>query len=152
MTAYAATGPEHLPDRDTAEDVITGVLRHLSSPPSRFVSGAAAGVDTYFALLARLLYPDVPVTLLIPGSERHNDQLVATFRVNAIPGDVIIIGPQLKTTGETMMARNDLIISNCDVLLAFPRTLHETVRSGTWATIRRARKADRPYRLTSLTD
>lgn len=39
------------------------------------------------------------------------------------------------------MVRNDAIVAHSDVLLAFPQTCTEVLRSGTWATIRRARKA-----------
>ena len=39
------------------------------------------------------------------------------------------------------MLRNDLTVSYTDVLLAVPATSVEERRSGTWATVRRARKA-----------
>jgi hypothetical protein len=38
------------------------------------------------------------------------------------------------------LARNHAIVNSCDLLIACPKTMHEVLRSGTWATIRYARK------------
>jgi len=40
--------------------------------------------------------------------------------------------------------RNHKIVDICDILVAFPQTNSETVRSGTYATIRYARKCKKP--------
>lgn len=40
--------------------------------------------------------------------------------------------------------RNTDIVNDCDILIATPKTYEEELRSGTWATIRRARKAGKP--------
>ncbi len=40
--------------------------------------------------------------------------------------------------------RNTLIINNASVMIAAPRTIKQLPRSGTWATIRRARAAGKP--------
>lgn len=40
--------------------------------------------------------------------------------------------------------RNKLIVDACDLLLACPGGFKEELRSGTWATIRHARKTDKP--------
>lgn len=40
--------------------------------------------------------------------------------------------------------RNHDIVNGSDVLLAFPATKHEELRSGTWATIRYAKKVNKP--------
>jgi hypothetical protein len=48
------------------------------------------------------------------------------------------------------MARNDLMVADCTALIGFPYTLAEVHRSGTWATIRRARGAHRAIRLFPL--
>jgi hypothetical protein len=42
------------------------------------------------------------------------------------------------------LTRNRKIVEECDVLIAAPRTINEELRSGTWATIRYARKAGKP--------
>jgi hypothetical protein len=41
---------------------------------------------------------------------------------------------------KTYMKRNADIVNVCDLLIATPHTNHETVRSGTWSTVRKARK------------
>lgn len=40
--------------------------------------------------------------------------------------------------------RNHAIVDECSVLIAAPRSLTEEQRSGTWATVRYARKMGRP--------
>lgn len=42
------------------------------------------------------------------------------------------------------LKRNRNIVEECDVLLAMPKTSAEVLRSGTWATVRHARKLGRP--------
>ena len=42
------------------------------------------------------------------------------------------------------LERNHTIVDICDVLIAAPKTPTEELRSGTWATIRYARKIGRP--------
>jgi hypothetical protein len=56
-------------------------------------------------------------------------------------GDVTILEPKL------YMERNHDVVHACDFLLALPGTDHEVVRSGTWATVRYARKIARGYQV-----
>jgi len=42
------------------------------------------------------------------------------------------------------LERNSDIVADSDLLLATPRFYEEELRSGTWATVRRARKANKP--------
>lgn len=42
------------------------------------------------------------------------------------------------------MERNGTIVDACDLLIAAPRALQEELRSGTWATVRYARKSGKP--------
>jgi len=42
------------------------------------------------------------------------------------------------------LARNQEIVNSVDIIVATPAEKKEIVRSGTWATIRRARKQDKP--------
>ncbi len=46
--------------------------------------------------------------------------------------------------------QNDRLIDHCDLLIAFPHTTKETRRSGTWATVRRARNASKKVIICSL--
>lgn len=55
-------------------------------------------------------------------------------------------GPKSSHIGEVVyptkpyLHRNQDIVDTCDILIACPSTKHEVLRSGTWATIRYARK------------
>lgn len=42
------------------------------------------------------------------------------------------------------LERNHMIVRACDILVAVPSTSQEQLRSGTWATVRYARKLHRP--------
>ena len=46
------------------------------------------------------------------------------------------------------LKRNHCIVDSCDILLGFPKTDKEVRRSGTWATIRYARKCDKEVVIT----
>ena len=43
------------------------------------------------------------------------------------------------------LTRNQDIVNECDILVATPKEEKEVLRSGTWSTIRMARRAGRPY-------
>lgn len=43
------------------------------------------------------------------------------------------------------LKRNQHIVEECDILIACPKEMEEEVRSGTWATIRRVRRADKEH-------
>ena len=45
---------------------------------------------------------------------------------------------------EEYLVRNRNIVDSSDLLIATPRTFEEELRSGTWATIRYARKSNKP--------
>lgn len=52
------------------------------------------------------------------------------------------IGPcHVRHAEREPMDRNQEMVNRCQILLAFPGEREEVLRSGTWATIRRARKA-----------
>lgn len=49
--------------------------------------------------------------------------------------------------GYPFLERNHHIVDEVDVLLAAPRSREEELRSGTWATVRYARKVTRPHEM-----
>ena len=77
------------------------------------------------------------------------------FTANVIRPPVIVIHPPDIDTkrawchGDRIekplpyLERNTEIVKACDVLIATPKEQEEVLRSGTWATIRRARKYDK---------
>lgn len=59
--------------------------------------------------------------------------------------DTPVDGSSLRVESPTpYMERNDAIIAAADVLVACPAQMQERLRSGTWATVRRARKKGIP--------
>ena len=64
--------------------------------------------------------------------------------------DVISLCDEVRTALPPL-ERNKVIVDACDLLVATPATDHEELRSGTWATIRYARKAGKVIYLV-LTD
>lgn len=136
---YGITGPTEITDVDI--DYIIGVLDKILKSPAldengngdSLISGAAHGVDSIGAIYAYLM--SVPVTLTVPIGKWHDEDLVQLL---AAGGQTII-----EVTGGYMI-RNDKTIELSEVLLAFPETNKEELRSGTWATIRRARKREMP--------
>lgn len=114
-------------------------------------SGMAFGVDTQALLAVWGLLPFEQIRCIVPGTCIHNRPLVEKA---AGLGAEIIIVQNRHTVSETYMARNDRVVAPpTRALLAFPNTPDEEARSGTWATIRRARKAGiriRIYPLSSV--
>jgi nucleoside 2-deoxyribosyltransferase len=52
--------------------------------------------------------------------------------------------PERVSTPKPFLMRNKDIVDQTDVLIAAPKAMEEEVRSGTWATVRYARKLNRP--------
>jgi hypothetical protein len=84
-----------------------------------FVHGDCVGADTEAALIATRLGL---LTVSYPASHVVNSPAVVRHDV------------------QKPLVRNKLIVEASDVLVACPRLMKEELRSGTWATIRYARK------------
>lgn len=97
-------------------------------------TGAAPGVDTiaFFAAYAR--WPLALHRVLAPLGLMHNEKLIELVRDWPNVDVIYVAGGYLK--------RDDEIVANSDLLAAFPKTLNEERRSGTWATIRRGEAAE----------
>lgn len=119
------------------------MLQLLSFNPAKvkFIVGGASGVDITFAMLARAL--DFEVFVVLPNApfDERADEYCTGFE-------------QLTTTGpvsKRYLARNTRMLELCTGhVLAFPKSNKEELRSGTWATIRRARKLDLPVDIHPL--
>ena len=108
--------------------------------PKAFYSGGARGVDTLAACFALELFPQAEHHLVVPdGYDWNDDGLLQIDRWKSI---IWVTGGYMK--------RNDALVRACDILLAFPKTAKEELRSGTWATVRRGRKAGRDVRIHPL--
>jgi len=124
-------------------------------PATEFTSGCAFGVDTIGVIAA--IRAHVPVIrLTIPTGAWYNEKLEHELQRDKDPSYRLLIERTKAHAAQatTYMARNDLTVARLDVLLAFPPTSEETGRgnpgSGTWATVRRARKAGKEVRFYPL--
>jgi hypothetical protein len=107
---------------------------------SEYTTGAQAGIDTF---VLRRLAPKL--------SEAHHRVIVPSAphleRYLAMADEVIYLPP----SREPYRDRNEKILEYTDVLIALP--LHpeeEQPRSGTWMTIRMAKKAGIPVEIAML--
>lgn len=97
----------------------------------KFVSGCAYGVDTETANAVVNYWPGARLHLVVP-ARPCNKSLI---RLSKLPQ----VSVEHMPSGTTYLDRNDRMIELADYLIAFPRNFEEKLRSGTWATIRRAR-------------
>ena len=108
------------------------VLKELHSGElgeDEFHYGACIGADTQAVLEAI----DVGyVVIAYPASD------VASSKQGLIPEQAIVVAAQ------PALKRNPLIVANSDILIATPKYMSESLRSGTWTTVRHARKQSKP--------
>ena len=98
---------------------------------TRFVHGAAPGADLQaHDICIRQRVPYIEVWPAIGAKTPDWDAL-------GWPNHVRVAKPALE--------RNHDIVDRCDLLIATPETVEEMLRSGTWATIRYARKVKRQH-------
>lgn len=108
---------------------------------SEFRTGAAFGIDSLCFYAALPIFPSTKHHVFVPQGCRYNQDLVGfakqeQHRVTGVPGGYL--------------KRDDALVEGADLLLAFPETMNEVLRSGTWSTIRRAWKRDVPVRYYPL--
>jgi len=117
---------------DLGRRIVEEALRSIPSVPEEFTTGGPYGVDTIAAEYGFQIYRHrcSIFRLCYPRGFAYNER--TQDYANLI---MAIDGGYLK--------RDDALVRYCNVLAAFPRTSNEERRSGTWATIRRARKAGR---------
>lgn len=124
-TVYGFTGTQ----RGMTEQQLDGLSWLLSEGDvERFHHGDCIGADSEAHDLVRDLCPDVEIVIHPPFDNRkrafnHGDKL---------------------REAKGYMERNEDIVEEAEILIATPSEFKEKIRSGTWATIRRARKAGKP--------
>jgi hypothetical protein len=133
----------------TPEQKTAAELRIAELHPDVFIHGGAAGADTdaHYIVIDRIPGFDFPHTIEIypedsPIRRRDLYWQFAGHRIAAKASgrDLILHDP------DKPLARNLIIVQRCDHLLATPASRKEMMRgSGTWATIRYARKAGKPH-------
>jgi predicted Rossmann fold nucleotide-binding protein DprA/Smf involved in DNA uptake len=143
VRSLAFTGPVEITE---VEAYAVRCALERVEPADVYISGAAFGVDTAAALAAVDLHPEAEHRVYVPAAW-HNE--VAVEQLRRLGAVVFEVDPA-ETTAASYMVRNDLMVAACTELIGFPYTLVEELRSGTWATIRRARRARRAVRLFPL--
>jgi hypothetical protein len=123
---------------ETAYERVRGVLDAYDGPtPSEVRTGGAFGVDSAAAVLAKARWPLARHVLVAPAAPYN------TALRGDVEFDLVLRASAGATVAASYLNRNDFLLGTdalADLLLAFPRLAVEQWRSGTWATIRRARK------------
>ena len=115
---------------------ILGLREEVSGDPSaELTSGAQVGVDTTAVEEGAKFFPFLRLT--VPEGCPHNEDLVA---LGEFQGWEIYRVPWAGSKSATYLKRNGVTLSFADILHAFPHSPREEQRSGTWATIREARR------------
>jgi hypothetical protein len=143
----ALSGPTDAPPDHDYCTSLRAVEQYKSGPPRVVVSGCAFGVDTDSTLEAIKLWPDVTIWCVVPAAY-HNSRFVEAMRQR--PGTKVIRVPERKNASDSYMARNDMMAEISTDLAAFPHDSIEEIRSGTWATVRRFRKRNKPVYILPL--
>lgn len=103
--------------------------------PDSVVFGDGDGADAEFFEMVREVLPDA-IIVARPG---HNARGNSPTRAH-MPADKVM-------DSEPYLVRDKKIVKDADVMIATPHSYVEIVRSGTWATVRYARKAGKPIYL-----
>ncbi len=121
--------------------------------PHEWVSGCAHGVDTVFAEAAFIEDPGSCHRLVVPSAD-HNTLLIERWESlivdNPFKCSIEYASTKYMNSARAYMDRNDQLVSHLTHLLAFPLTPEEVQRSGTWSTVRRARKKGIPIHVFPL--
>lgn len=141
-------------EEDVARSIIQEALEGLQIEPTLFITGASWGADTVAAQIGYSIWPPgrtQPGTehrIVVPAAP-HNEELVEQMR--GLEGVVIErLARRHVKQNDAYMARNDRMIELAELLIAFPSTRTEQHRSGTWSTVRRARKKRLPIMFRPL--
>ncbi len=111
---------------------------------SEFTTGGAPGGDQLISDAVYQLHPNAHHRIVLP-------RLQASTRSHHAYADACASTHEIVHTQLPPLARNGVILDHCDRLIAFP--LHEEhlgKRSGTWATVRRARARGIPVEIHVL--
>lgn len=105
------------------------VLKLFELNPTEFHHGDCKGADAEAHDIVREFFPEVYIVIHPP--ELHYTQAFKQGDEHRVPGSYI--------------DRDRDIVNDSDYLIGAPLTNDEIVRSGSWTTIRYARKTNKPY-------
>ena len=118
-------------------------------PPTYLMSGCAFGIDTDAIMAFLKIFPAIKrVYLVVPGAPYNvawvNECLGIHSPMERTAVTVHRMPVRTQPIAKAYMARNDYVAEHADKLVAFPHQAEEQLRSGTWATVRRFEKLDKP--------
>jgi len=105
------------------------VLKMFDLLPTEFHHGDCEGADAEAHDIVREFFPKVKIIVYPPLS----------FRKRAMKQGDEILAP------EAYLKRDYRIVDSTDYLIGAPKTDMEQIRSGSWTTIRYARKTNKPH-------
>lgn len=108
------------------KEKLTAYLRQLC--PRYFHYGGALGADAEALRIVRQLFSSAQCSVVLHPSNLHDQQ-------SFVAGEADVTMPELHP-----LQRNRKIVDACELLFAAPYETHEVMRSGTWSTVRYARK------------
>lgn len=129
MARYVVTGTRQLYLGSKFQ--IAHILEMYADALAEITFGGALGVDTEAALCVAGWDRRPFMRLVLPANRTQCDA-----RNIEIDWDEVIEMPD----GSSYMDRNEKMLDNGERVIAFPRGGREKLRSGTWATVRRAEK------------
>ena len=118
-------------------------------------TGTRHGMTQRQRVTIRYLFSELKLTKLHHGGERHADAEAHRLAIGmgayvvVHPGlafnlDSDCLGANLVLEAKPNLVRNgDIVLAGIDGLIAAPAQSNEILRSGTWSTVRRARKLKR---------
>lgn len=140
-------------------EIITRTLAEIESEDiGAWWTGAAKGVDAIAAGVLLRLYPEAKHRVLIPrwrgGVCKHYKPGVVQMKRMAKEGGVdlkVVKAPNTaRSEAAGLLLRDDVLAVNCTHMVGFPSGAKEEQRSGTWATLRRAWRLNRPTLVVPL--
>ena len=113
------------------------IFREIVTEHSRivFIHGDCVGSDEVAYSLVKENFPTI-ITTAYPGHDGRGNSPYRAYTRSDLIADSL-----------PYMERNERIVRKADILLATPAEAEEQLRSGTWSTIRKARKFAVPTRI-----
>jgi hypothetical protein len=118
------------------EDFVNWMEDHYDDKLDEFHHGDCEGADEEAYDVARDYFTKIVVHP--PIETKHRAYTVGEYWSLYMPREYGYRKPK------EYLERNHDIVDETDILIAAPQTLEEELRSGTWATIRYARKMNKP--------
>lgn len=113
------------------EGTFKNLIRRLS--PLEFHHGDCIGADLHAHYLIRYCFPDVKIYVHPP--DNSSKRAFAEGHSKYIP--------------KPYLERNKVIVNMTNILIATPKTKDEMLRSGTWSTVRYAKKVNKKVYIIS---